>query len=159
MTMPRWWDNRFVLGLALASLAFNLGIHLIVLGSPTLVAGWEWTSFLYSIAFLLFHLIKDRSRRSSPPPAKKPAPTWRERAVQFAQMPPWAQAIRVLNYALFLYVLVLAVLSLARLFTHWSDGARLHLLLWSALASWISLDEALTAAKGLGWWGRWAAQR
>jgi hypothetical protein len=154
MTMPRWWDDRLKFGLALAFLAMNVGLHLILLSRPALATGWSWLVLLYSLAFLVFHLITARSRRPFSSPAK-PTPTWREQAVQFMQMPLWAQGIRLLYNALILYVLLLLVLGLANLFVHWSDGSLYNLLLWTALCSVLSLDRAFTAAKALGWWGRW----
>ena len=56
MTLPRWWDDRLKLGLALAFLVLNVGLYLAVFGLDWLPPQWQGLGTMYSFIYLSVHL-------------------------------------------------------------------------------------------------------
>lgn len=156
MTMPRWWVQPTLFGLALSGLLVNIVLHLATFNAPDLPTYLGWLNTVYIFASLgsIIVLGLRRSADLRLPVATPPQSSLLTRiGAEFRAAPPFARIIYGLEAFLWGYIILLGIQFCTLLGTMKSEGYRLHV--WSVLGMFLCFQWTLSAAKALGWWGRW----
>ena len=137
MTLPRWWNNRFMLGLVLTTLVLAGSVHLWSFAPGEVPFALIWVFYIFYLAVALGYFLWSRHPRPQPPapPTTLRGSFWHQLRAPFTTGPLW---LRLFNYArallagywLISIVLVLADYSQNGILRWFTLFAVHHCLLW-----------------------------
>lgn len=112
MTLPRWWNDRFMLRLVLTTLVINGVAHLLsfVPGGAPSALGWTGLLCWGAVTLGQFQLRHPQPQLPAPPPAPRGS-LWQQLRAEFTTGPLW---LRLFNWSLVL-ILCYMLLSLVLL--------------------------------------------